>query len=547
MPHWIRIAGVVVGLPAVAVLATAIPSCSSSSSGLAGLDQGCSINSDCDSPLICAFGRCHSACNESRDCSAGERCVASSAGSVCELPQETTCSATTMCATGLVCASDEQCRTPCVTAAQCAGGQSCITTAAISACYDPSEIDGGVGPQGDGAPTGDTGTAGPGDDSSALGPEGDAACVSLLPDGGCYSCAAGVCAGGTCVNGNHDYSCNCFSGYAGTGSKTCVIANSCAANDQCPVGYPCLPTAPPGQACAGEFASWPMPDKATGAKIAPTYSNGGDGTVTDQVTGLVWQGQLATPSNGCSPTDAGASCTLAQAQAYCAGLQLGGHGGWRLPTKIELESLLDCTNDAPPSIGNAFNSNNYSTPFTGNAAYFWTSSVFEGGTSYWLVDFANCSNYPGNSPTEADISVRCVSGTGVTPLTAATHYTISPAAIDAGLPDGGAGDTVTDNRTGLTWERGFVPMMTFADGQTYCAGLGGGFRLPTEKELLTLVDPVRFSPAIDQTTFPGTPSDWFWSSTGIQPAGTSNYIVNFNEGRTGTTGLTGAYNVRCVK
>ncbi len=186
-----------------------------------------------------------------RDCSAGERCVESSAGSVCELPEETTCSASTTCATGLVCASDQQCRAPCVTMAQCVGGQLCVTSGTVSACYDSTELDGGVSLGGDGASgerRGADSTTSGGDDSSTLGPEGDAACVSFLPDGGCYSFTTGLCAGGTCVNGNHDYSCTCLSGYSGTGTKACVIANSCSANDQCPVGYPCLPTqAPPGQ------------------------------------------------------------------------------------------------------------------------------------------------------------------------------------------------------------------------------------------------------------------------------------------------------------
>ena len=548
MLHWSRIVGAVVGLLSAGFLASAAPSCSSSSSGLAGLDQGCSINSDCDSPLICAFGRCHSACMESRDCSSGERCVESSAGTVCELPEETTCSASTTCATGLVCASDQQCRAPCVTMAQCVGGQLCVTSGTVSACYDSTELDGGVSPVGDGASSGggDSTTSG-GDDSSTLGPEGDAACVSFLPDGGCYSCTAGLCAGGTCVNGNHDYSCNCFSGYAGTGTKTCVISNSCSANDQCPVGYPCLPTAPPGQACLGEFASWPMPDDTPGAKVAPLYANGGDGTVTDQVTGLVWQGQLASPSNSCSSSDAGPSCNLPQAEAYCGSLQLGGHGGWRLPTKIELESLLDCAQETPPSIANAFNSNNFTTPAGGNAAYFWTSSQYEGNGTYWLVNFGTCNNYAGNAPTEADISVRCVYGTGITAGTAANHYTINTAALDAGVLDGGTGDTVTDNRTGLTWERGFQAAMTTANGQIFCAALGGGFRLPTYKELLTLVDPVHFSPAIDQATFPGTPNDYFGTSTVVEPPNGNEYFVNFTAGATQVIGSTSAYNIRCVK
>jgi hypothetical protein len=44
-------------------------SCSKS----AALAADCSINSDCNSPLICAFGRCHNECTATRDCPTGER------------------------------------------------------------------------------------------------------------------------------------------------------------------------------------------------------------------------------------------------------------------------------------------------------------------------------------------------------------------------------------------------------------------------------------------------------------------------------------------
>jgi hypothetical protein len=46
----------------------------------------------------------------------------------------------------------------------------------------------------------------------------------------------------------------------------------------------------------------------------------------------------------------------------------------------------------------------------------------------------------------------------------------------------------------------------------HCAALslaGGGFRLPSIAELLTLVDPTRSQPAIDPIAFPGTAGDFF--------------------------------------
>lgn len=53
----------------------------------------------------------------------------------------------------------------------------------------------------------------------------------------------------------------------------------------------------------------------------PSYSDNGDGTVTDQVTGLMWQ-----------KADGG-EMTWEQAREYAGKLRLGGHQDWRLPAK----------------------------------------------------------------------------------------------------------------------------------------------------------------------------------------------------------------------
>src|SRR5438552_1167351 len=68
------------------------------------LASGCAINSDCDSPLVCAFQRCHTACETSRDCDPGQRCMASDRPfHVCQLSQEETCSYNSDCPLGQVC------------------------------------------------------------------------------------------------------------------------------------------------------------------------------------------------------------------------------------------------------------------------------------------------------------------------------------------------------------------------------------------------------------------------------------------------------------
>ncbi len=56
-----------------------------------------------------------------------------------------------------------------------------------------------------------------------------------------------------------------------------------------------------------------------------SFRDNGNGTVTDMVTGLMWQ--QTTPDN---------MMTWQQALAYCEGLTLGDHTDWRMPTVKEL-------------------------------------------------------------------------------------------------------------------------------------------------------------------------------------------------------------------
>jgi hypothetical protein len=77
------------------------------------------------------------------------------------------------------------------------------------------------------------------------------------------------------------------------------------------------------------------------------------------------------------------------------------------------------------------------------------------------------------------------------------------------------GGLVHDTLTGLVWQQqGSTTAMTWADAQSYCSSLGSGFRLPTLKELDSLVDPTAASgPTIDKTAFPDTGGKAYWTSS----------------------------------
>jgi hypothetical protein len=112
--------------------------------------------------------------------------------------------------------------------------------------------------------------------------------------------------------------------------------------------------------------------------------------------------------------------------------------------------------------------------------------------------------------------------------------------------------TVKDNRTGLTWQQAVDwNTYTLSAAQTYCQNLsldGTSWRLPTCKELLTLIDPVQDpAPAIDPTAFPGTPPENFWTSVTYINDGSRNWLVDFNQGYSISAPATQPSRVRCVR
>jgi len=115
-----------------------------------------------------------------------------------------------------------------------------------------------------------------------------------------------------------------------------------------------------------------------------------------------------------------------------------------------------------------------------------------------------------------------------------------------------ADGTVTDNSTGLVWQRA-VPSTSYnhADAIDYCAGLSltgsPDWRLPTIGELQTIVDETRIAPAIDLSVFPSTPYERFWSSSPYAGAVSRAWAVHFHSGGANHYDVTDAVWVRCVR
>jgi hypothetical protein len=124
-------------------------------------------------------------------------------------------------------------------------------------------------------------------------------------------------------------------------------------------------------------------------------------------------------------------------------------------------------------------------------------------------------------------------------------------AADGGyFVDNGDG-TITDTRTGLTWQKASSSGNTWEQALTYCESLNLGghtdWRLPTIKELRSLVENRRYYPAIDTSYFPDTHSSLYWSST--TPADHTNNArgVYFETGSDSVDDKTFSYYVRAVR
>lgn len=100
--------------------------------------DSCYLASDCEEPLVCAFGRCHIECQTTRDCKGEQLCVNEvEASRVCRLEDESACAADFDCPDGLVCGVDGTCRNGCDSGESCVDGQLCVS----GVCAEAEELD----------------------------------------------------------------------------------------------------------------------------------------------------------------------------------------------------------------------------------------------------------------------------------------------------------------------------------------------------------------------------------------------------------------------
>ncbi|WP_433937129.1 DUF1566 domain-containing protein [Sorangium cellulosum] len=252
----------------------------------------------------------------------------------------------------------------------------------------------------------------------------------------------------------------------------------------------------------------------------PSYTDRED-TVRDSVTGLAWEKGLED-----------VTFTFAAAQEHCDALAVEQHGGltgWRLPTLRELVSIIDFGNTT------AFQDIFVTTP----GSIYWSATDVAGtdGSFAWgvLTTDASLGYYSKAGMTNA--RALCVGGGEAIPRADLSTF---------------GEEWALDGSTGLVWQRQHATgTFDWSDALAHCEDLTlagkSDWRLPSAKELLSIVDDQLTGPAIDPEIFPGAPSSIFWSSTPALGSADRAIVVNFNNGASQDNSVRDRRLTRCVR
>jgi hypothetical protein len=244
---------------------------------------------------------------------------------------------------------------------------------------EDSRNDGAAGQQGQrGDASGPDGVSGDGGRAEAGGDAGAAVCTS------------------TCTIGS--FRCGPFAQVVSCQSQN-DGCSSWSATTTCATDQACHRL--PAPACFDpRWAQWIVPncavDVGKGAPHPTQYTDGGDGTVVDDVTHLMWQKTIDGTNTGPPPRYG-----LPTALGYCGSLRLAGYDDWRLPSVVELQSIIDYGHTKPSIDSTAFPN----TP----AGLFWTSTAMVNPVGWaWIVLFDDARTTQARSSEETYSYVRCV-------------------------------------------------------------------------------------------------------------------------------------------
>ena len=294
-------------------------------------------------------------------------------------------------------------------------------------------------------------------------------------------------------------------------------------------------------------------DRLFGQPDLSRFSDNGDGTITDKVTGLMWQKGENARMNWYDALNA------------CQKMELAGYADWRLPNIKELNTILNLTyqdgwwyyktffpaDGLQPPLLHYFSSTSY------EKTYAWVTNFCFGYDGYYanknatLLFRAVRHIEPPQQPTVCfvlpDSGQACCyddEGRHIAPPQKGEPFygqdgmiSLAPMSF-VKLRDGGnATDEkatweqgwrmVKDEQTGLIWEtkspmtgdlNGHAARYSWEEAHAYIDRLNshsyGGFsdwRLPNREELRTIVNYNDQIPAVDTAYFPTMPPEFYWS------------------------------------
>ncbi len=301
------------------------------------------------------------------------------------------------------------------------------------------------------------------------------------------------------------------------------------------------------------------------AGFAPSYTDSGDGTITDNITGLVWQWEQQD------------RVAYDEAEDLCADLDLGGRQ-WRVPNIKEAYSLI--LFDGATGSGAIDAVPDDAIPYIDDEVFDFAYGDVDDGERFIDVQFITTSLYVSTAFSDnhgLEPGEECFFGTNLADGRIKCYPTAPRSTFQLRCVSGDSaygtndfednGDsTVTDWATGLMWLQEDSAAhgasddgtLDWGDALAWCEGLNHAgwddWHLPNAKELQFLVDTERSvdttdSAAID-AVFQSTPIideaddsnyGWYWSSTthldGLIPEANAVYVA-FGEALGATTGVT---------
>ncbi len=274
----------------------------------------------------------------------------------------------------------------------------------------------------------------------------------------------------------------------------------------------------------------------------PSYEDNGDGTVSDLVTGLMWQKNLSEDK-----------LTYDESVAGVDTCNIGGYEDWRLPTIKELYSLIMFSGytglsagESIPYIDTDYFEFRYGDETTGER---FIDSQYASSTIY--VGTTMNGNFTMFGVNFADGRIK---GYGTEPLPGQTEGKLFEVRYVRGNPSYGLNDffdnndgSITDSATELMWtksdsEDGLIweDALAWVQQKNNEVYLGhNDWRLPNSKELQSIVDYNRSL----QTTYSAAIDPLFETSTIIDEGGETNYPFYW----TGTTHLDGPSDMKYTR